>query len=775
MTHWIDPAPIDIPDSLANLDLIPLAKQILVRRGITERAAAEAFLDPNNYTPADGYDLPDLRPAVDRLNQAIRTGESICVWGDFDVDGQTSTALLVQTLRAVGANVHWHIPVRATESHGIKIPYLKEVIDNGAQLILTCDTGISEVDAVEYANGRGVDVVITDHHDLPPKLPNALAVVNSKRLPEEHPLATLPGVGVAYKLAEKLLESREESAGKNETRIMQHALLDLVALGITADVADLHGDARYLLQLGLIELRQTKRFGLQILYELAGINPLTVDESDIGFGIAPRMNAIGRLGDANSMVDFLTTDNPSQARVIATQLEGLNTQRRLLTSQVYQAAEAQIADDRSLSEYAALILAQKDWPAGVIGITASRLGERYHKPVILLSIGDDGVARGSARSVEGIHITAAIAAQKDILHGFGGHPMAAGMALDADKIQTFRRRISKAITEQLGTTKPPEATLVIDAWLPLNDLSLALSAELSKLAPFGPRNPTLTLATRDLTLVNTAEIGHNKEHRRIVVKDRDENHQSILWWNASEEELPPEGSRFDLAFTMRTGEFRGSPQLTLEFVDFRVTEKVEEKAESRKKVDVVDLRQHAAPLDKLATWRLELGAYFVEGKADVAGKNRFQLEKSDALVLYTSPSGAKELRKIIETVQPKTIYLIGIDPPEYTPQEFLTHLAGLVKYTLAKKDGKTQISTLASVTAQREATIRLGLEWLVAGGQVHVETDDDDVFFSTPSTPIQPYAQTDLFLAVKGLLEETVAFRKHFHVGDTEMFGGKQT
>lgn len=770
MTHWIDPAPIDIPDSLANLDLIPLAKQILVRRGITERAAAEAFLDPNNYTPADGYDLPDLRPAVDRLNQAIRTRESICVWGDFDVDGQTSTALLVQTLRAVGANVHWHIPVRATESHGIKIPYLKEVIDNGAQLILTCDTGISEVDAVEYANGRGVDVVITDHHDLPPKLPNAVAVVNSKRLPEEHPLATLPGVGVAYKLAEKLLESREESAGKNETRIMQHALLDLVALGITADVADLHGDARYLLQRGLIELRQTKRLGLQILYELAGINPLTVDESDIGFGIAPRMNAIGRLGDANSMVDFLTTDNPSQARVIATQLEGLNTQRRLLTSQVYQAAEAQIADDRSLSEYAALILAQKDWPAGVIGITASRLGERYHKPVILLSIGDDGVARGSARSVEGIHITAAIAAQKDILHGFGGHPMAAGMALDADKIQTFRRRISKAITEQLGTTKPPEATLVIDAWLPLNDLSLALSAELSKLAPFGPRNPTLTLATRDLTLVNTAEIGHNKEHRRIVVKDRDENHQSILWWNASEEELPPEGSRFDLAFTMSTGEFRGSPQLTLEFVNFRVTEKVERKEKKETSVDVVDLRGDVGRFEGLKVEGLQV---FVEGKADVAGVNRYQLKKSDELAIYTSPPGTKELRTILETVKPKSVYLISIDPPEMSPKQFLTHLAGLVKYTLAKKDGKTQISTLASVTAQREATIRLGLEWLVAGGQVHVETDDDDVFFSTPSTPIQPYAQTDLFLAVKGLLEETVAFRKHFHVGDTEMFAGK--
>ncbi len=756
MTKWIDPTPVEIPESFAELGLHPLAEQTLVRRGITERAAAQAFLDPDEYIPSDGWELPDLHPAVDRLNQAIRTGESICVWGDFDVDGQTSTSLLVQTLRAVGADVHWHIPVRATESHGIKIPYLKEVIDNGAQLILTCDTGVSENEAVEYANSRGVDVVISDHHDLPETLPNALAVVDPKRLPEEHPLSTLPGVGVAYKLAEKLLRSKDFSPSN---------LLDLVALGITADVADLHGDARYLLQRGLVELRQTKRIGLQTLYELAGINPLTVDESDIGFGIAPRMNALGRLGDANLMVDFLTTENPAQARVIATQLEGLNTQRRLLTSQVYQAAEAQLRDDPMLKETAALVLAQKDWPAGVIGITASRLGERYRKPVILLSVGDDGIARGSARSVDGIHITEAIAAQKDILHGFGGHPMAAGMALDADNIPAFRRRVSNAVTKQLGTQTAPEATLVLDAWLPLNDLSLDLSAALSKLAPFGPRNPTLTLASPDLTLVNTAQIGRNKEHLRLTVKDRDENHQSILWWNAADEELPPEGSRFDLAFKMRTGEFRGEPQLTLEFVDFRVTEEVEKKTESGKKVEVVDLRSQ---VEKFEGLNVEGVQVFVEGKSDVAGRNRYQLKKSDELAIYTSPPGAKELRAILKAVKPQKIYLVGVNPPEFAPQEFLTYLAGLVKYTLAKKDGKTQISTLAAVTAQREATIRLGLEWLAAGGQVHVETDDDDVFFSKPSTPIEPYAQADLFLAVKGLLEETLAFRKHFMDGYAE-------
>jgi len=764
MTKWIDPTPVVIPDSLTNLGLHPLAEQILVRRGFSELSAAKSFLDPEEYIPTDAWELPDMRIAVERIEQAIRTGESICVWGDFDVDGQTSTALLVQTLRALNADVIWHIPVRATESHGIKIPFLKEVIDRGAKLILTCDTGVGENEAVDYARSRNVDVLITDHHDLPETLPNALAIVDPKRLPKGHPLSTLPGVGVAYKLAEKLLDNEN----------LSNDLLDLVALGITADVADLYGDTRYLLQCGLIALRQTKRIGLKTLYELADINPLMVNEGDIGFGIAPRMNAIGRLGDANIMVDFLTTDNPSQARVIATQLEGLNTQRRLLTSQVYQAAESQLNDDPKLKETAALVLAQKDWPAGVIGITASRLGERYHKPVILLSIGKDGKARGSARSVAGIHITQAIAAQKDILHGFGGHPMAAGMALGAEKIPAFRRRISQAIITQVGAEAPPEAALQIDAWMSLGELSLDLSAKLSKLAPFGPHNPTLTLACRDLSLSHISKIGRNKEHIRLTVKDRDDNAQSILWWNGADEELPVEGSRFDLAFKMRTGEYKGQPQLTLEMVDFRVTEKVEKKEKKGREIEVKDWRGDVGRFKSLKIEGLQI---FIEGKSDITGKNRYELKETETLAIYSSPPGQSELRTMLEKVKPKTVYLIGVDPPAFTTQEFLSHLAGLVKYTLAKKEGKTSISALAAVTAQREATIRLGLEWLAAGGQVKVEVEGNDIWLSQPSEIINQtskdsgkYAQAELFLAIKGLIAETTAYRKYFNSSKPETF-----
>jgi len=243
-------------------------------------------------------------------------------------------------------------------------------------------------------------------------------------------------------------------------------------------------------------------------------------------------------------------------------------------------------------------------------------------------------------------------------------------------------------------------------------LDLDLSAKLAKLSPFGPQNPTLILASRNLTLSHFAKIGKNKEHLRLTVKDKEGNAQSILWWRADKEDLPPKGSKFDLAFKMRTGEYKGSPQLTLEMVGFRITEEIKEE-ETKQEIEV--LRLDVETFDKLRTAGLQI---FVEGKSEFKGKNRYELEKADELVVYTSPPSAKAWREILKKIQPKKIYLLGTNPPEVTVQDFLAQLAGLMKYTLAKKDGQTTISALATVTAQRETTIRLGLEWLAAGGQV---------------------------------------------------------
>ncbi len=277
MPHWLDPDPISVPIPLSHaIGGHPLVAQVIAQRGIVDVESARAFLDPAHYTPASPFYLPDMDRAVQRIRQAIDRGQRVAVWGDFDVDGQTATTLLVQTLRSLGADVIFHIPVRAEEGHGVNLPWLQRLIDGGAQLVVTCDTGSDAHEAVDYARPRGVDLVITDHHDLPPTLPAASAVVNPKLLPAGHPLGTLPGVGVAYKLAEALQPDAS-------------AHLDLVALGIVADVAVQTGDARYLLQRGLASLRETGRLGLQTLLQLAQVNPAWLNEEHIGFELGPRL------------------------------------------------------------------------------------------------------------------------------------------------------------------------------------------------------------------------------------------------------------------------------------------------------------------------------------------------------------------------------------------------------------------------------------------------------------------------------------------------------
>ncbi|MGB9673893.1 MAG: single-stranded-DNA-specific exonuclease RecJ, partial [Anaerolineales bacterium] len=403
MTKWLEPKNIPIPGDLsANLDLHPFVLQSLVQRGITDLASAQTFLDPQHYAVTSAFELPNLESALIRIERAIHQGEIIAVWGDFDVDGQTSTTVLVEGLRKLGARVIYHIPIRDTESHGVNIPQLEKLVKQDASLILTCDTGISAVEAIQWANSHGIDFIVTDHHDLPAELPPTNHLINPKFLPSGHPLSSLPGVGVAYKLIEALFQKAGLTDEWNDFQ-------DLAALGIIADIAQLSGDTRFLAQRGIEILRQNKRLGLRILLQDAEINPQMITEEHISFGIAPRLNAVGRLGDANSIVRFFTTQEEQIARQIAYDIEGFNEQRKRLTEDVFQGALYQLENNRSLLDHAALVLYHPNWHAGVLGIVASRLVERFGKPVILLCGTPEQGARGSARSIEGVHITNAIA------------------------------------------------------------------------------------------------------------------------------------------------------------------------------------------------------------------------------------------------------------------------------------------------------------------------------------------------------------------------------
>ncbi len=779
--RWIDPLPLrqtPLPG------LHPLVGQTLIRRGISTPAAARAFLDPDSYSPSPAADLPGLSAAAERILRAIQAGDSICVWGDFDVDGQTSTTVLVQTLQALGADVTWHIPVRAQESHGVNIENLARVIAAGAKLIVTCDTGISAHAAVEYAQSRGVDMVITDHHDLPLapsgaqrsrgafdpdslNLPPAAAVVNAKLLPEDHPLATLAGVGVAYKLAETLLLN-------SEFRIQNSELLDLVALGLVADLAILRGDARYLVQKGLTQLRNTQRLGLKIMMELAELTPAHLTEEHIGFALGPRLNALGRLGDANPSVELLTTSDPVRARVLATQLEGLNAQRKLLCDQVTMAAEAQLRQNPDLLAQPALVLAHPAWPGGVVGIVASRLVERYRKPAILLTAPPNEPARGSARSIEGLNITAAIAEQKDILIGFGGHPMAAGLSLEAEKLPEFRRRLSKTVEKLLAESQVEEAALQIDSWLPLDEANLDLAEQLEKLAPFGPGNEKLILATRSLVIKSSTGLGKNKEHLKLTVEDENGSSQQVLWWDGGSAELPEPGSKIDLAYTLRASDWRGARQTQLEFVDLRVVE--QERMEVRsKRLEVVDFRGAENPLEILAAERQKSKVVcWAEGedKKRIGGVDRNGLAKADTLIVWSTPPAREEIRAALETVRPEKVIVFASEPGMDDFNTFLARLTGLVKYTINKKAGQTSYSELAAATAQKVAAARLGVDWLVKRGQAKVESESgDQVVLAAGGAGDESAAET-VKVQLLSILKETAAFRAHFQKADAKTLFG---
>lgn len=762
---WIEPVEAEIPTCLLEAaHNQPLVARRLMQSGFSSKAAAEAFLDPFACPPAPPEDLPGLSQAANRLEEAIRAGERICVWGDFDVDGQTSTTLLVATLQELGGQVFHHIPVRALESHGVNLPRLEKVIEAGARLVLTCDTGVTAHPAADYAKKAGVDFIVTDHHDPPPDLPPAFAVVNPKLLPESHPLYSLPGVGVAYKLAEELYRR----AGRPRD-CRQH--LDLVALGIVADLAYLRGETRRLLQLGLDALRRTDRLGLQIMFELAGLEQTFLTEEHIAFLLGPRLNALGRLDDANPIVEFLSTRDVGQARFFASHMEALNARRKLLTDQVFQAARAQLDSDPSLLNSHALVLSHPTWPAGVIGIVASRLVERYNRPVVLLSAPPGESARGSARSVAGVNISAALASQADLLEGFGGHPMAAGLSIRPERIPELRRVLSFTAAEMLGESGLVNE-LSIDAYLPLAQADLDLAESLGRLAPFGPGNPSLTIACRDLILKSSSVLGRTGEHLQLTVADPEGTARRVIWWQGAGWDLP-EG-RFDLAFHLRASSYSGKQEVQLEWVDARPAAADDILTPARPHIHIQDLRGQPQPLALLKKYLKAEGLVWCEGPAcgqlkemGIPAVERGSLAPCRQLVIWTLPPGPNELQTALESAKPEEVVLFAIEPDAASPQTFLTRLSALVKYSLQANQGTASLAELAAAAAHREATVRTGLAYLAELGHITIlEESRGRIVLGAGKEPAQTSSR--ILSTLKELLRETDAYRSFYARADTE-------
>lgn len=755
---WKGPPSGDLPSGLKTDSQLPdLVLRILSRQGMDTASAARAFMDHRQYTPSSPYEFADMEKSVERVLQAVKSGELIGVWGDFDVDGQTSTAVLISALRKVGAKVTYHIPVRGPESHGIKINFLKDFIKQGITLIITCDTGISEIDSIAWAHSQKVDVIITDHHTLPEILPTSFAIINPQQLDLKHPMRSLPGVGVAYKLSQALLD---------KSRVGDHVenLHDLAALGIIADLAELRADARFLVQSGINIIRHTARPSILAMLQAAEIDPELFSEESISFSIAPRLNAIGRLSDANPMVNFLLSEDPAEIAVTVNQLEGLNARRKLLCDQVFQGAQDQIQRNPSLLDHPVLMLMHPEWPAGVVGIVASRLVSLYKRPVLLFVSPPGDLMRGSARSIEGINITAAIRSAGNLLSTFGGHPMAAGLSLEPEKFTQFQRQMDGFIESELKK-KPIVNTLQIDSWQQPSSIDLNLLQEIDRLAPFGQGNPPVVFAAKGMRLVGSTPVGKTREHTQMVVEDIQGQPAKLIWWQSSG--MPQPDGIFDLAFTARASTYKGQPQVQLEWLDFRLhnsdtmnlaTDK------NQKEFEIIDYRNEKDPFPILEKINREFfPAIYQEGSDpfSVVGQSRETIAHFKSLVLWTIPPSQSVLDGIIQKVNPEKIVFFGNLPKENELVYYLQTVARVIKQELTQPQVKVDIVTLASKFAINSDLATETLRWFAARGDLSIIENEKDLFIKSGGKIDQPLKE-EIQIKLNRMITEIQAYRRYY-------------
>lgn len=558
--RWKIAAPVS-PRELAELpDLPPLIVQLLHNREIRSPEAAHAFLD-GGQVPHSPFRLKGMDSAVGRLRQAIREREPIAVYGDFDADGVTATVLLVEVLSALGAQVEPYIPHRVDEGYGLNLEALRKLYGKGVRVVVTVDCGVRSLEEVKQAP-RGLDIIITDHHSPGADLPPAVAVVNPKQPGCPYPFKDLAGVGLAFKLAQRLCQVSSRM-GQTEP-LDEEPLCALLALGTVADVAPLLDENRALVKRGLAALNSAGRPGVEALMADAGLRRGEVDATAIGFRLGPRLNAAGRLDTAMIAYDLLTSRDLLQTQQLAGKLGELNRRRQEVTEQTVAAAEVQVlAEDPGARLY---LVASEEFKAGIVGLAASRLTEAHYRPSVVVELGEHE-SRGSCRSIPEFDITAALDRCPGLLIRYGGHAAAAGFTVATHNLEALRLRLQEIAAEQLaGVELRP--TLDIDVELPLEEVNWATHALLQRMEPCGAKNPQPVLVSRSVPVRDVRSIGSNRQHLKLIVRDG----RGIAW----DAVFFRQGDRWDkvpglvdIAYTLEARTWNGNKTLQLNIQDLQ--------------------------------------------------------------------------------------------------------------------------------------------------------------------------------------------------------------
>jgi len=535
----------------------PVLRQILFNRGYASAPEAEQFLQAGDSNNGESETMMGINAAVDRIQSAIRNNEKIAVYGDYDTDGVTSTALSVQTLHAFGADVRPYIPDRFAEGYGLNINALDTLKSEGIRLIITVDCGIRANEEAEHARSIGLDLIITDHHSVGEDLPWATVLINAKQPGDEYPDKNLAGVGTIYKLAQALISQ----AGSPDINNAQ--LLDLVALGTVADLDPLVDENRALVKQGILQIRRQQRQGLLSLIGVTGLKPQNIKASHIGFILGPRLNAAGRLGSAMDAYELLAAKDVSQAGRLAQELDNTNRKRQTITQEVMEASEA-----KALSEAPdgfILMASDAKFNLGIVGLAASRLVDRYYRPAIVAHKGEE-VTRGSCRSISEFHITEALEQCADLLDHFGGHAAAAGFTVKNKNWPALVEKLESIAEKQLGQEEL-QPTLNAEAELELSSLTPQLLEQLDWLEPTGYGNPEPMFVTRDLQVRRSKTVGQEGLHLKMTVTDGRLTFDTIAfrqgYWQA---DMP---TRVDLLYSFELNEFNGRKSLQLNVRDLK--------------------------------------------------------------------------------------------------------------------------------------------------------------------------------------------------------------
>ncbi|MGX7243392.1 single-stranded-DNA-specific exonuclease RecJ [Enterococcus quebecensis] len=488
----------EFSEILTNEKINPLLGQLLWHRDIQTKDALERFLRPTVENLYDPFLMHDMEKSVNRIQQAVAQGEKILVYGDYDADGITSTTVMKEAIELIGGEVEYFLPNRFIHGYGPNVSVFKEQIENGIQLIVTVDNGVAGHEAINYAAEQGIDVIVTDHHELPPELPNAFAIIHPKHPKGQYPFGELAGVGVAFKVATALLGE------------LPVEFLDLVAIGTIADLVSLTDENRVLVKMGLEMLRNGERIGLDTLIHLAEVKKETLSEENIGFTIAPRLNALGRLGEAAPGVELMTTFDEEEAEQIATYINSQNEERKEIVAKITKEAFELIDPTESIH-----IVAKQGWHEGVLGIVAGRIMQETGKPTIVLTIDENNEsAKGSGRSVSALNLFDALSEIREEFTHFGGHHMAAGMTLPFSNIDTVKKHLISYIEKnQIDLSQGQE--LLIDETLTVEETTISFIQQLKILAPFGTDNPVPNFLFKDVSIEQIRQIGADKSHLKF--------------------------------------------------------------------------------------------------------------------------------------------------------------------------------------------------------------------------------------------------------------------